>query len=169
MTKCDRVWFQFFPPVTQSYTFRISANSVNKLPWIHVFSHLYIDFACKGGTCKLHFFLKAAVVHQYFSRIPIAHTSLDSWLKPCCICNTLQALTWQLVRCDIWRFCTSNSALLSNQQQLLMVAARICLWKCNTVLFLPRGKRHRHLYLPLANTLHIPPLNYFLCASLMEK
>lgn len=29
--------------------------------------------------------------------------------------------------------------------------------------FLPQGKRHRHLYLSLADTLHIPTVNYFLC------
>lgn len=53
---------------------------------------------------------------------------------------------------------------LNNQQQLLILPTRAFRkMQYHPFSATGEGKRHRHFYLPVADTLHIPSLNYFLC------
>lgn len=96
----------------------------------------------------------------------VAHTSLGSRLGKAMLRTVFWS--WELWHDSLQsaifkKFHTSNSISLYHQQQILVAATTVCVWKMQYRPSLPQGKRRRHLYLLLADTLHIPLLNYFLC------
>lgn len=70
------------------------------------------------------------------------------------------------MKCDAWKFHTSSSLSLSHPTADCRRSNQsLCVYIYKNAIpsFPPLGKRHRHLYLLLADALHIPVLNYFLC------
>lgn len=137
----------FFYGVTNTHQLRLSARA--RVTVFKFFSSKFTKQCSFGitftwtlyATCTNHSFLKAAAAYRYFwSHITLTTVTVV-------VVSVTPSSLWHD---DLWSFHTSYSS----QQQLHDVG-----WKPKPP---PDGKKsHWLLYLPPADTLHTPTLNYF--------